>query len=344
MQYDVIIVGQGLAGSALSWALLQRGARVLVADRGAGGTASSVAAGLVTPATGRALGQPAHFQRDRAAAAKHYREVEDSEGQAFWFERPALRLFPTEEDARRLATRRADLEHDLADASPAPAAGFRRFADAALMRSAARLDVPKYVDAVRDQLSARESLRKCEICPSDIEPESTGVHIKNLGARARYVVLCGGSDDRGNPWLADSKLNPAKGEIITVTIDDFHEQRTTHSRGYWLLPADEPGVYRFGATYDHGDHDPAPTRDARTTLETALTKLVDRSFRVVDQQAGLRPVGPGRQVLVGAHPVHGSVVLFNGLGSRGVLWAPWQAERLAEQLMSGPPVRALEPA
>ena len=46
---DVVVVGQGFAGTALAWQLRWRGASVLVVDRGDPDTASKVAAGLLTP-------------------------------------------------------------------------------------------------------------------------------------------------------------------------------------------------------------------------------------------------------------------------------------------------------
>ncbi|HEX6222999.1 MAG TPA: FAD-dependent oxidoreductase, partial [Chryseolinea sp.] len=52
-QIDFIIVGQGLAGSALALQLLKRGKKILVIDRVVPNTASRVAVGLFNPITGR---------------------------------------------------------------------------------------------------------------------------------------------------------------------------------------------------------------------------------------------------------------------------------------------------
>ena len=52
---NVLIIGQGIAGSCLAWELKRRGADFTIADRPIAETASRVAAGLVNPLTGRAL-------------------------------------------------------------------------------------------------------------------------------------------------------------------------------------------------------------------------------------------------------------------------------------------------
>ena len=49
MDVDFLIIGQGLAGSALAIELLGRGKRVLVVDRMDQRSSSRVAAGLITP-------------------------------------------------------------------------------------------------------------------------------------------------------------------------------------------------------------------------------------------------------------------------------------------------------
>ena len=53
-KYDYLIIGQGLAGSLLTWELLQRGCKIIVVDNGLE-NASKVAAGLINPVTGMRL-------------------------------------------------------------------------------------------------------------------------------------------------------------------------------------------------------------------------------------------------------------------------------------------------
>ena len=50
---NILIIGQGIAGSCLAWELKRRGSEFTVADRPVAETASRVAAGLVNPLTGR---------------------------------------------------------------------------------------------------------------------------------------------------------------------------------------------------------------------------------------------------------------------------------------------------
>ena len=49
----IMICGQGLAGTLLAWELVRLGSRVVVVDPGETVTSSKVAAGIVTPITGK---------------------------------------------------------------------------------------------------------------------------------------------------------------------------------------------------------------------------------------------------------------------------------------------------
>ena len=55
MEIDFLIVGQGLAGSALGYRLIQEGKKVILVDQPEGNKSSRVAAGLCNPVTGRKM-------------------------------------------------------------------------------------------------------------------------------------------------------------------------------------------------------------------------------------------------------------------------------------------------
>ena len=53
MQFDYIIIGQGICGTWLSYYLQKEGRSVLVIDNALPGTASHIASGIINPVTGR---------------------------------------------------------------------------------------------------------------------------------------------------------------------------------------------------------------------------------------------------------------------------------------------------
>src|SRR5580700_10616404 len=93
---DFVIVGQGLAGTTLAWQLHRRGCRVLVVDRQSGNSSSRIAAGLITPVTGKRLAKSWRLDEVYPAALAFYHWVEAQMGQTVLLQRPSFRIFQDE--------------------------------------------------------------------------------------------------------------------------------------------------------------------------------------------------------------------------------------------------------
>ena len=61
-------------------------------------------------------------------------------------------------------------------------------------------------------------------------------------------------------------------------------------------------------------------------------------YTIVEQSAGIRPTVKDRRPLLGVHPKHTRLALFNGLGTRGVMIAPKMAQELYQHLSEGTPL------
>ena len=328
--FEFVVVGQGLAGTALAWQLRGAGRRVLVVERGDAATASRVSAGLVTPITGRRLVKTWRLDDDYPAAVAFYRKVEAQTGAAFFDTRNMVRLFADEPERAAFELRP---ERALVSAPDppvndgwfaAPHGGFE-------MASAARLDVPRYLDASRAWFAHDGGSTLADIDPArDLETTDDGVRLPRLGVFARCVVFCQGFAARDNPWCAAVRFAPAKGEVLTVRVPGVVEARVVH-RGVWLAPAGGD-LYRAGSTYDRADLTPAPTAAGREQIVARLRLLLRVPFEIVGNAAAVRPIVEGGRPVFGTHPGRPRIGYFNGLGSKGVLHAPADAARFAARL------------
>ena len=61
-----------------------------------------------------------------------------------------------------------------------------------------------------------------------------------------------------------------------------------------------------------------------------LETLSDCPFEIVHHGAQIRPTVSDRRPLLGNHPLHNNLYVFNGLGTRGVLMAPLLSSWLYE--------------
>ncbi len=322
-QRDFVIIGQGLAGTALAWSLLRRGRSVLVVDRGRGGC-SRLAAGLMTPVTGKRLAKSWRWDEFYPTAAAFYRAAEADTGAALFHQRPALRIFANEAERTRYAQRAATGREPVIRPAwfDAPLGGFEM--------DAARLDVPRYLDASRDHFRTHGAYLAAEVEPRDVEPTATGVRVPSLDIDARTLILCRGFDATADPWFGSIKFNAAKGEILAVRIPGVAEERVVH-RGIWLAP-DGDDVFRVGSTYTWEPLDPIPTPEGRAEIESKLRAFLRVPFEVIDHRAAVRPVIDAGFPVLGRHPLFPRLAYFNGLGSKGSLLAPFFANQLAAHL------------
>lgn len=342
IHFDTIIVGQGLAGTAVAWNLRWRGQSVVVVDRDDSVTSSKVAAGLITPVTGQRLVPSWKFAAFRSFAGQFYRMVERDTGEFFFRDLPAVRLFDNETEIstygqRKETTEFSDLVRDLnpiVDSSRlrSELGGFE-------MPEAGQLDVRRYLSVSRETFQREGQLRTANLAlAEDIKVDPTCIQIPSLQLEADRIVFCEGIAAGENPWFSTVQFRPAKGEILTIRIPDLDEPRIIH-RGIWLVQI-SPHVYKAGATYEWKQLDNVPTAEGRRELEERLRELLKVPFEVLDHEASVRPIHLNQRPVLGVHDIDRRIALLNGLGSKGTLQAPLLAYQLARLMLDGMPLDA----
>ena len=113
---------------------------------------------------------------------------------------------------------------------------------------------------------------------------------------------------------------------------DWDGSRIRIGAGGWLVPLGG-GVFKVGSTYEWEELDDIPTAKGRARIEEIACRLGGVDFEVIGHDAGVRPILRRSQPLIG--PLEGGGWMFNGLGSKGSLYAPGMARRLACWLVDG---------
>lgn len=329
---DIIIVGHGLAGATLALTLIARGLRVIVVDDDTRRGASRVAAGLMTPVTGGKLKPQPDFDALMAVAATLYDAVGNAADCELLIRRPALRLLAAPRELAAWASADAKLTAKMLPFGGVLPDAIRTAEVSTLMPDAARLDVSAFLDVTRARLAASGAWLTGTVAANSIATGTDSIRINTLGIRARRIVFCRGYGDHDNPFFPTLAWRPAKGQILTVRCDALDERFTVHGNGLWLTPV-APGRFLVGATYEWDTLDNVPTDEGRDTMLERLHAVVDADVTVESQAAAVRPIVAGRMPVIGASPLQHNVYLFNGLGSKGALFAPTVASELAAHLV-----------
>ena len=118
-----------------------------------------------------------------------------------------------------------------------------------------------------------------------------------------------------------------KGEILLVRIKDFDSQKVIN-KGVFILPIGN-NLYKVGATYEWKDLSETPTEKGKLELLEKLKLVLKVPFELIEHRSGIRPTVKDRRPLIGIHPEHPQLGIFNGMGTKAVLLAPYFAQEFA---------------
>ncbi|MEW6468622.1 MAG: FAD-dependent oxidoreductase [Bacteroidota bacterium] len=330
---DFLVVGQGLAGTVLAYTLLKKGCSVRVVDDGSLSSCSRVAAGNMNPVVFKRLAPTWKADALIPFAKKFYRETEEFLEQQFFLDKEIVKLFSGENDKGAWLKRAHELPEYLSEKL---IKGYQpdilnNDCGGALVRQAGNLYVAKFLDDFRDHFRAEGILAEEKFEYDKLADDAGSVQYGDI--TARRIIFCEGWKALGNPFLKDLPFRPAKGELLTVRIPGLDTDKIVH-KGLYLLPVG-PELFIAGATYRWHKLDDTPTDEARKELVEKLKKMLHVPFEIVGHEAGVRPAISDRRPVIGMLPGQKNMGVFNGMGSKGVMLAPFFAEQFAEHLLSG---------
>ncbi len=329
MTLDYLIVGQGLAGTALAAELLKRGKKFMVIDRFRMNSSSLVATGLINPVIARNLNMYWKADYFLPHAEKSFRQMEKFLGESFYTPLDMLRIFRSDEEREKLRQR--------LEKHPNPYVG--RFREelppglkgrhgAAPIRGVAYLELKTLLPAMRQYLRNAGILLEEYFQYDKLLCE--GPLLQYGLWESERIIFAEGPGVLDNPWFPDLPFAFTKGELLTLEIEGG-PQNTVISKGHNLVPIGG-NRYKFGATYAWDFEDARPTPEARALLEERLQELLTLPYAIRGQEAGIRPTVRDRKPLLGTVSSDPRIAIFNGLGSHGAIMAPALARDLMDYL------------
>ena len=327
MQHDVLIVGFGLAGWALTEVLKQEGKTFVVFD-GEKKSSSSVATGIYNPVVLKRFTAVSHAQELMDFSIPYYADTANGNfqhpmsiyrvfakaaEQNNWkvaLDKPVLSLYMT-----------SDIQNHYINNIAAPH-GFGE------VQQTGRIDTNSLLRYESSKLARINSFVHEQFGYNALKITNEGVVYKQWSAR--HIVFAEGVGVKYNPWFASLPIVPNKGEWLEVSCNGLQLLQIIKG-SVFIVPLGNDR-YRVGATYERNFESLAPTAENKVWLMNQFRKYTNLPFEVLFHGAGLRPTVPDRRPIVGRHPKFPSLSCINGLGSRGVLWAPFLASLLVKHL------------
>lgn len=354
---QVIVVGAGAVGSAVGFALAERGARVTVYERASVGEgASGAAAGMLAPLSEAPVGGPLlaaglEALSEFAAWSKAVEqasgiEIEASHG-------GTLMLALDSEHAHHLRARlewQRELDPKIRWIRPSALRSLAPHLGSGLagalhypreMQVSARL----YTRAVARAAVARGASLREQTPVRSLVMDGTaviGVEIEGEHVLADAVVLAPGADASLLEGLGlKLQLGPVKGELVRLLPTERLPGFLLFASPGYVAPTGD-GTLIVGATELPDDDSLTVSAGSVSGLLEFATGLVPslRYASFIGAWAGLRPTLSDHLPAIGPMPGYPGLWLAVGHHRNGILLAGWTGRRLAAAILEGAPLPA----
>ena len=335
-QVDYLIIGQGLAGSLLSWELIKHGSSIHLIDNQQE-NASIIAAGLINPITGMRLVKSNDIETLLPCAERTYQALSHFFRQNFYIKKSMLRIVRNDQELIKFQQRIKDerylkyLKRELIQAPELIKAPLGLIQQ----KQTGFLLTQKLLTCLKHYLQEKQSYQARQFEYQNLQFDN---HVIWQDVTAKKIIFCEGYQAIHNPWFKSLPFQLAKGEILTLTAKQAIPQDMLNY-GHWFIPLDNH-TFRTGATFDNTNLDTKPSQQGKKTLLDALHGVIPtlNSITISRHQANIRPTTLDKAPFIGQHPEHKNLYIFNGFGAKGSLQIPYYSQLFVQPLLHQEPI------
>lgn len=325
-KFRYLIVGQGIAGTLLAWEFTKRGVDFAVVRSPDKPSSSMIAGGLINPINLRTF-RLVRFGNEYMDFCKLiYNELDSFFGTEFFHQLACEKFIHNhEEDLLLKGTER--LSHYLSDNPPDLHKGIKK-GKRIVFKHTGYLDASLLLDTFKGFLIKENKLIERNFDHALLNVTN---NLSYDGEKYDKVIFCEGAHPLNNPWLRSIPFAFNKGELIEIESMDLDVDKIVRDE-IFLLPLGK-GRFKVGATYSHSPVNRNPSVEGRNQLVEKLDKILDVPYEIVGHYAGIRPSTKDRMPVIGPLKSTPSLIVFNGLGSKGFMMAPYWANHLVNCIM-----------
>lgn len=320
---ELIIVGQGLAANVLMHTCHQQGISFAAIGNSRLSSCSRVAAGIWNPVVFKRMTKSWLADELIPCLETFYAGCEARLQRKIVTHRPIIKPFAEDQEKKLWILKsglelRGYLDPEPKEEIPEALSQCRIPNGYGIIGRCGNLNLPEFLDGsalfFKDQISSETfDYARLQILPDKVAYGSL---------EAKAIVFCEGHLVKNNPFFSWIPLKPAKGEVLTVSVPGLKLQEAIFNRNGFLMDIG-PGLYKTGATYEWQDLSERATDKGRQELEGKLGQMTACGYSIRQHEAGVRPSSVDRRPLIGRHPKYGNLYAFNGLGTKGVMLAPF---------------------
>lgn len=337
--YDFAIIGQGIAGTVLHHLLTNKKLNGLVIDKGHESAASKVASGLINPITGRKYVRSWMYDKLKLEVDQVYGELEDLLGIKIIEDHKIVRVLSSIKEENLWYTKSKTEGYEKYFVDEVDSEQYKHLLKDATsygeVLGGAKLDMKKLISEYRKYLYNSDQLLEAAF---DYEKLQKAKDQKWCYQDYTFdrVICCEGWQLRANPFFEKLGQEAAKGEVLIIKLKDVKLSASIKKKVFITPLGDD--LFWIGSTYEWEFENHEPTQAKKSYLIKALDDMIEGEYEIVGHWAGVRPTTLDRRPLLGNHPEHHNLYVFNGLGTKGASLAPYWAKQMVSFILGECPI------
>lgn len=323
---EFLIIGQGLAGTLLAFEMMQNNIDFRIVSSLQKSKSSLVAAGMINPLVFKRLTKSWKLNDLLPVLQDTYLKLENVLEEKFLHEKNIIK--PLSEQEKQLwQERKADPDFANYILSVDEKTNLKYIQKA---HAYGKVGGSGYLDLNLFLNSAKEYFREKKLIVDSVFDFKQNLQSENFykveDFEASKIVFCEGQHVTENLYFSFVKMSRTKGEVLLIHAPELSEEYILN-KNVFVLPIGNKR-FKVGSTYDWRDLTESTTEKGKQSILERLDGLISVDYKIEEHYAGIRPTVIDRRPILGVHPLDKNMYIFNGLGTKGVMLAPFFAKQM----------------
>lgn len=322
---DFLIIGQGLAGTLVSYFLMKENRSLIMIDEEKEFTSSKVCGGMYTPVSGKRMTKPNGTDEQIEFAKRVYAEIENYFGIKLLYDINMYTIFGSVKEQNDLHSKLDNTNFSgHINIHPVVQENVKQPYGAFEISGSGHLDVPLLLSSMRRKLISENKLLSEKFNHDSLSVHNGKFEYKNIVSD--HIIFCEGIGAANNIFFPGLPFKFCKGDVLTIKCEGLTLDRVI-KKGIGIAAIGND-LFKVGATYEWNDLSEVPNENGKMALQKKLDDILELPYEVVEHIAAVRPTTRTRQAIATEHPEHKNMFMLNGLGTKGVINGPWWVKKL----------------
>ncbi|AHH04645.1 tRNA 5-methylaminomethyl-2-thiouridine biosynthesis bifunctional protein MnmC [Borrelia miyamotoi] len=330
MEYEFAVIGGGIAGSTLTYEILQRKKSVILFDNG-DKKATTTSGGLINPIMGRKMNIAWREPEIFTFAIQYYKEMEQNINCNFLKENLIFRPFTTKKQKEELILKIKNDENIrdfIVEIKNEKVYDFSNDNDGGVLIKGAILNTNLYIQSLKQYFIKHNAYIEAEINEDQIKTNNKFFTINKI--KFKKLIFTRGYKEQIRGTFSYLPFRLAKGEILIIEIKGLR-LKEIYNRHVSLIPLQDNKFY-LGGTYEWENLNIKTNEWAKKELLDKLKKITNLNCKVIQHKAHIRPSTIDREPFIGEHPKHKNKFILNGFGTRGISMAAYLSKVILDYI------------